>query len=216
MIPNKIKGILFDFDGVIAKTMEDNFNAWKKAMQDYGIEIKDENYYPLEGMALKEIAKKFCRKFNLDKSLIDEIVKKKEKYYLKFHHFEFYPGVEEFIDILKFKKILVGLVTAALFDRLKKTLPDNFIKKFDTIVSGERTERGKPFPDPYLKGLCNLKLKNEECIVIENSPLGIKSAKRANLYCIAICSTLNTSYLNEADEIINEFKDLRKILMKFF
>jgi len=37
---NKLKGILFDFDGVLAKTMEDNFNAWKMAMKDYGVKIK--------------------------------------------------------------------------------------------------------------------------------------------------------------------------------
>ena len=95
---------------------------------------------------------------------------------------------------------------------MRNTVPKNFLKKFDTVVSGDRTFRGKPFPDPYLKGLSDLNLKREECIAVENAPVGIKSAKNANLYCIAVCSTLDKSYLKEADEIVEEFKDLNKVV----
>ena len=216
MKPNKIKGILFDFDGVLAKTMEDTFHAWRLAMRDYGVELSEEEYYPLEGMPIKEIAGRYCKKFDFNMSLAEEIVNKKEKYYLKNHHFEFYPGVEEFIDYLKNKKIRIGVVTAALIDRLEKSVPKNFLEKFDTIISGEKTNRGKPFPDQYLKGLSELKLKESECVAIENSPLGIQAAKNAGLYCIAICSTLDKSYLKEADEIIGTFNDLKNNLNALF
>ena len=216
MKPKNVNGILFDFDGVLAKTMEDNLRAWRLAMLDYGVKLGREDYYPLEGMPMKEIASRYCKEFNIDKSLAEEIVRKKENYYLKNHHFEFYPGVEEFIDYLKSRKIRIGLVTAALFKRLKNSVPDGFLKKFDTIVSGDKTKRGKPFPDQYLKGLSELKLKEKECVVIENSPLGIRAAKNAGLYCIAICSTLDRSYLKEADEIVDEFEDLKNNLNGLF
>jgi len=213
MKPKKIKGILFDFDGVLAKTMEDNFNAWKAAMKDFGADLKENDYYILEGMPLKEIAKKYCQKSNLSASLAEQIIAKKENYYLKNHHFEFYPGVEEFIDYLKNRKIRIGIVTSALIDRLEKSVPKIFLEKFDAIISGEKTNRGKPFPDQYLKGLSELKLKESECVAIENSPLGIQAAKSAGLYCIAICSTLDKSYLKDADEIIGRFNDLKKIVL---
>lgn len=214
MGPEKIKGILFDFDGVLAKTMEDNYKAWKSAMKDFGANLKGSDYYPLEGIPVKDIAIKFCQKFNINESFCKEIVDKKERYYLRNHHFEFYPGVEKFIDLLKSKKILLGLVTAALSERLQNTVSENFLKKFDTIVSGERTPRGKPYPDPYLQGLSDLNLTSDECVVIENAPMGIKSAKKANLYCFAVCSTLDKSFLKEADEIVEEFKDLSKVILK--
>lgn len=212
MEPKKIKGILFDFDGVIAKTMEDNFNAWKAAMKDFGAELEEHEYYILEGMPLRDVAKKLCRKFNLDASLADSIVAKKENYYLKNHHFELYPGVGEIIDSVKKKKVSIGLVTAALPDRLKRSVPAEFLDKFDTIVSGDKVERGKPFPDQYLRAMSDLNLARDECIIIENAPLGIESAKAAGLYCIAICSTLDRSHLSKADKIIKEFKDLKKEL----
>ena len=211
--PKKIKGILFDFDGVLAKTMEDNFNAWKLAMKEYGVDLKENDYYILEGMPLKETAKKYCKKFGINESLAAEIVKKKEEHYLKKHNFEFYQGVEEFIDLLKSKGIRIGLVTSAWSGRLQNTVPHEFLKKFDTIIPGDKIRRGKPFPDQYLKGLSELKLKESECVVIENSPLGIQAAKNAGLYCIAICSTLDKSYLKGADEIINKFNDLKNTFL---
>jgi len=61
----------------------------------------------------------------------------------------------------------------------------------------------------------DLKLKSNECVVIENAPLGIKSAKSAGIYCIAIASTLDKSYLNEADESVTEFKELHNQLKNY-
>ena len=211
MIPKNIKGFLFDFDGVIAKTMDDNFNAWKSSMEEFGVEIKKEDYFLLEGMSLVEIAKKFCKDNNLDISYFKGIVDKKERYYIENHHFELYSGVEEFIDKLKSISILTGIVTAASYERLSKSVPKEFLEKFDTIVTGDKTNKGKPYPDPYLKGLSDLNLMANGCIVIENAPMGIKSAKKAGIYCIAICSTLDKAYLQEADEIIDEFKNINKL-----
>ena len=56
-----------------------------------------------------------------------------------------------------------------------------------------------------------LNLDPSECLVVENAPLGIKSAKNANMMCIAIESTLDKSFLNEADIIIENFEDLFKL-----
>ena len=49
------KGILFDFDGVLAESMEDNFKAWQAATSEYGPTIKREDYSPLEGMPVKDV-----------------------------------------------------------------------------------------------------------------------------------------------------------------
>jgi len=207
----KFKGILFDLDGTLANTMEDHLKAWQAVLKDYGIEINAEDLYPLEGMRLQEIAEKLFEKKNSNPPDPDEIVRKKDEYYLENHSFEFYPGVESFIDYLKRKKILIGMITAGLSERIFNSIPPEFLDKFDAIVTGEHTERGKPFPDPYLKGTELLGLKPAECIAVENAPLGIQSAKSAGMYCIAICTTLDLSYLEEADEIVEKFEDLKKL-----
>ena len=80
-------------------------------------------------------------------------------------------------------------------------------------MSGDDSVRGKPHPDPYLNAATKLGVLPQECLVIENAPLGIKSAKRAGIYCIAICSTLDKSYLSEADKIVENIKDINNILI---
>ena len=208
----KIKAILFDFDGVLANTMEDNFLAWQKAFKDYEIDIKKKDYFPLEGMELIKVARKISDKYkaNLDP---ETIVKLKNKYYLKNHFLVFYPKVEVLIDLLKRNKCLLALVSASPREKLCGTVPVEFLKKFGVVISGEDSKNGKPSPTPYLNAVKILGVLPEECIVVENAPLGIKSAKKAGMYCIAICSTLDKSFLSEADEIIDKFEDLEKLEM---
>ena len=208
----QIKAILFDFDGVLADTMEDNFLAWQKAFKDYEINIKKEDYFPLEGMELIKIAKKISGKYKVHPDP-ETIVKLKNKYYLEDHSFFLYPKAAELIDLLKKNKFLLAIVSAGTRERLRRTVPAEFLKKFDTIISGEDSKNGKPSPDPYLNAAKKLGVSPEECVVIENAPLGIKSAKKAGMYCIAICSTLDQLFLSEADEIIDKFEDLEKLTM---
>ncbi len=56
-----------------------------------------------------------------------------------------------------------------------------------------------------------------DCVVVENAPLGIKSAKAARAgYVIAIASTLDPSYLQEADEVDESFSDLEQCFARRF
>jgi len=205
------KGILFDFDGTLAVTMEDNYAAWKRAMQHFNVEIAPSDYFPFEGMKLTEIAGNLCKKYKLNLRHVDEIVKKKEEYYLKNNKFKFYPSVEEIVAHLKSNNILIGMVTAARLERLEKTIPIDFLNLFNTIITADKTKAGKPDPEPYLLGLKELNIKAKDCIAVENAPLGIESAKNAGLKCIAICSTMDKNYLSKADLIIDKFYELNNL-----
>jgi beta-phosphoglucomutase len=205
-----IKGILFDYDGVLAETMEDLFLAWKKAFLDYGIEIKKGDYFPLEGTKVVEVARIISNKYDICPEPFD-VVKKKDEYYLSNHKFSFYPGVEDFIDVLIKNNIKIAIVSASQKHKLDKTVPKDFLKKFDEIICGDDYKNGKPNAEPYLTAANKLGLKPEECIVVENAPLGIKSAKNAGIFCIGIDSTLPKEYLREADIIIDKFEDLKNL-----
>lgn len=212
MKKENLKAILFDFDGTLADTMEDNFLAWKKAFQDYGIKIQREDYFLLEGMNLLGIAKTLGERSGLDERIFPEIVNLKNKYYLKNNKFRFYTGAVKIIKEIK-KKKLIALVSGSPREKLEKTVPREFLDNFNTIVSGDDTVNGKPHPEPYLIAMKKLNLNPEECIVVENAPLGIKSAKSAGVYCIAITTTLDKEYLREADRIIKNHEELREIII---
>jgi len=109
---------------------------------------------------------------------------------------------------LKNKGILSGLVTGSSLKEAQKMLPEDIYKLFDTIVTGDRVKRGKPYPDPYLTAAKNLKVLSKECMVIENAPYGIKSAKAAKMYCCAIATSLSRDLLSEADVIFDTHREL--------
>jgi beta-phosphoglucomutase len=82
----------------------------------------------------------------------------------------------------------------------------------DVIITGDKVYNCKPHPEPYLNAAKALSVGPLECVVVENAPVGIESAKSAGMYCIAICSTLERRYLEKADMIIDKFADLEKLL----
>ena len=88
------------------------------------------------------------------------------------------------------------------------------LNKFDVIISGDDTEKGKPNPEPYLAAMQKLNILPIESLVIENAPLGIQSAKTAGAYCIAITTTLGREYLKEADEVVKNHRELFVRLIK--
>ncbi|GAI93783.1 unnamed protein product [marine sediment metagenome] len=96
---NNFKGILFDLDGTLIETMEEHFEAWKAIFKEFNIEVKSEEYYPLEGMQLQELAKRLFEINNFDPPDLQKIVKKKDEYYLERYRFKLYPGVKRFYYI---------------------------------------------------------------------------------------------------------------------
>ena len=203
------KGILFDFDGTLADTMEGHYSAWKAALGEDRISVEASDYYPLEGMGLHEVARIFTKGLSWTEEAIDELVRKKKQYYVKRQSVTFYPEVESIVSELKDREVPMAIVTAGHLDQLRLSVPAYFLNHFDALITGDMISRGKPDPEPYLLGAERLGLTPEECIAVENAPLGVQSACQANVYCIAVCSTVNRDDLTEADEILERFKDLR-------
>ena len=81
---------------------------------------------------------------------------------------------------------------------------------FDAIVAAEGSPKAKPDPEPYLLAAEKLGVEPENCVVVENAPLGVEAAKAAGMRCIAITSTLPASYLKEADVVIDDIGDVLK------
>ena len=206
---NKTKAILFDLDGTLAQTMEFHYDAWRKSMLHYDIDLAPEDYYPLEGTNLFELAKKLFALYKLNGCDEKELVNNKEKYYLYTNTFVLYPGVVELLNVIKSNNIKLGLVTARLRNSLNSTVPLEFLKIFDSIITGNDTDEGKPSPQPFLKAAKKLGAMTEDCIAVENAPLGVASARNAKIYCIAICNTVDSSYLSGANEVVKSFEEMR-------
>ncbi len=203
--------ICFDFDGVIGRTMEDNYRAWRRAFQPYHIALGQVEYFLLEGLNVQGVAHAVLKKHGLDPSLASPIVKAKEKFYREDNSFAFYDGVEELISRLT-GNFLLALVSGASSTRLRATVREDFLQQFQVIITGDAVTRHKPDPEPYLAVARELATPPAACLVVENAPLGIRAAKEAGMDCVAVTTTLEREYLTQADLIIDKITDLQEIL----
>lgn len=206
--------VIFDYDGVIANTMEDNFRSWQHTFLQNKVFLSKEEFVSYEGMRPLELAGEICRKYGLPEKKAPSIVSAKEDYFIKHCIPPLYKGVEKLLVKLKGKGRKTGLVSVGSKLRVYKTTPPHVISLFDVIVTGDDVKKPKPDPEPYAEGMKRLYIKPSDAIVIEDTSLGITSAKAAGAYCIAVCSTRPKQSLTQADIIVEKFVDLEPILIK--
>jgi sugar-phosphatase len=78
----------------------------------------------------------------------------------------------------------------------------------NALVTANEVVHGKPSPEPYLKGAELLGFAPGDCLVIEDTPPGIKSAHAAGMKCIALLTTYNAEKLSAADAIARDLRDI--------
>ena len=76
------------------------------------------------------------------------------------------------------------------------------------MVSADDVTKGKPDPEPYLKGAKLLGTKPEECLVIEDAPAGVRAAHAGKMKVIAITSTFPKAELKEADALVRSLDQI--------
>lgn len=212
----KPKAIIFDMDGVIVDSMPYHYLAWYEALRPYGVRITCFDVYSREGERWQKSLQDFLRYAGIKPGpkIIANIFKERQKIFKGYFKRFIFKGVKEFLTCLKNKGYLLGLVTGTPWIEVKKILPQDMQDLFDSIVTGDCVENGKPHPEPYLKAAKKLKVKPKECIVVENAPLGIRSAKSAGMFCFAIVTSLPKEYLKEADIVVNELEEITGTIEK--
>ena len=206
------KGILFDFDGVAVDSMHQHYDAWSKAFIKKNINFSKEEFFQLEGQGIPKIAKMLWEQHGLTEQDILDIIEKKVRYYYSLHKTQFYDYFLTMIQNLKNKNIPMAVVTGGQRERVFDILNEHFEGIFKNAVTINEVEDGKPHPEPFIKGADMLGLNPKECIVVENAPLGIKSAKNAGCLVIAIKTTLTENYLSKADFIFGTFQEVEQKL----
>ena len=202
------KGVLFDFDGVIADTMDFNFECWHKSFSAYGYDLDKSRYLQMEGTGAKTIAEHFIKEISGPKPVWKDIQLRKNELFFEGYQLAIYPQIPHILDLLDSAKIPYAIVTGSDRDRLRKTLNDDFYFRFKGSVTMDDTERGKPFPDPYLAGAEILNIFPEDCVVIENAPAGIEAGKGSGAFTIGLKTTLTDADLKKADLIFSDHEKL--------
>lgn len=211
------KAVLFDYDGVLADTMQDMYTAWSFALNVYKkVKLSKTFFFLLEGMPAQGMSEKLVNKYNIDKGIINDIIKQKDDYYFKNNKFKINGKTMRIVNYLKQRGVLTAIVSGAPRRRIYKMISPSILSKFDSVVTSDDVRRGKPDPESFLKAVKKLKVRKKNTIVIENAPLGVESAKKAGIYCIAVESTLQKKYLLKADKVLKDFDDVLVYFKQIF
>lgn len=204
-------------DGVLVDSMPYHFIAWYEALQPLGIRVSAFEVYVREGERWEKSLRDFISQGGLKPTpeLMRKVFLRRRKIFSKYFKRTIFSGAEECLRALKNKGLMLGIVTGTPMPQLKRILPRKIQCYFDTIVTGDLVKRGKPHPEPFIKAAKDLNLKPSQCLVIENAPLGIKSAKAAGMHCLAITTSLPKAYLAKADAVVNSLKDVVAALGRF-
>ena len=200
-------------DGVLVDSMPYHFISWHEALRPFGVCVSCFDVYLKEGEKWQKSLTFFLKKENIKptKKILSQIFAIHEKVFKKTFKRYIFKGAPELLNELKEKGYKLGLVTGTNSSRVRKILTPKLAELFDSIVTGDDVKKGKPHPEPYIKAAKMLKVLPRECVVVENAPYGIESAKRAGMYCVAITTSLPKEYLKRADKTIDKLQQISSI-----
>lgn len=211
------KAVLFDMDGVLYNSMPNHAVSWNLSMAKFGLKMAQSDAYKYEGMRGVETIKKIAKE-QWGREISDEESKKmyevKCEFFRKCKKAEKMEGVEELMNKIKDDGLDITVVTGSgqhsLLDKLDNAFPGLVDK--EKVVTSFDVKHGKPNPEPYLCGLNKMNVLPNEAIVVENAPLGVRSAVAARIFTIAVNTgpLPNEMLENEgANLVFNKMTDLR-------
>lgn len=203
-----MQAVIFDFDGVLADTMQDNCRAWQKAFAVYGFDMPAHEYFLLEGMGRYQVADHFIAKYGLDRAIRDQVVEAKELNYKLDNTFRMYSEVPAILALLQANNIPSAIVTGASKARISEHLSPDMAKQLTALVTADDVTHTKPHPEPYLAAVNKLGWPPSDCLVVENAILGIESALAAGCKCVALTTTVTKEDLKEAEKVFTTHAEL--------
>jgi HAD superfamily hydrolase (TIGR01509 family) len=194
------KAILFDMDGVIVNTEPVHLAAFQATLNRMGHNLSEEGY--VQHFAGRTDEDGFRQYFAFMNEEVDlpVVMSEKAETYLKLAADQLvaYPGIVGFIREVS-QLVPLALVTGSLRIEAEIVLKEFQIADcFTTIVAAGDVEHGKPDPEGYLKAAKALGVEPANCIIIEDSPSGVKAANMAGIRSLAVLNTHSPEALAEA------------------
>ena len=188
LIPDREFGAyIFDCDGTLADTMPLHYRAWKRIVAELGGSFPEELFYQWGGKPTAQILSLLREEHGLKVDDVQKAAERKEEYFL-----EMIDQVKPIEAVLGIARRWYGIKPMAVASggfrrQIERTLDALGIRcLFNTVVCVEDYARGKPFPDPFLEAARRLNVPPTECVVFEDSPLGVQAAEAAGMQCVFV------------------------------
>lgn len=189
-----IRGVIFDFDGLIVDTESPIYQSWVELFHEHDeafpfevwatiIGTSDLEHFNPFGMLEGKLGRKLDRETLAPRRLKRELELVNAQPIL--------PGVIEMIADVKETGLKMGIASSSdskwVIGHLTRL---GLIRHFEVIHTSDDVERTKPDPELYTLALNSLGLKPDESIVFEDSPNGVTAAQRAGIFTVVVPNPL--------------------------
>jgi HAD superfamily hydrolase (TIGR01509 family) len=177
---------LFDCDGTIADSMPLHYVAWKQALGEWGCEFPEDIFYAWGGLPAAEIIARLGAEQGLVMPVEDVAHRKEALYYELLPQLRAVPEVLEQIE-LSHGTIPFAVVSGSTRDSVTKSLEVlGILDRFDALVCAGDYAKSKPDPEPFLVAAERLGVAPRDCLVFEDTEMGIQAATAAGMASVKI------------------------------
>jgi HAD superfamily hydrolase (TIGR01509 family) len=177
---------LFDCDGTIADSMPLHYLAWKQALSEWNCEFPEDLFYQWGGMPVYEIISTLNTMRGLRMPVEAVAVRKENLYY------EYLPrltAVPEVLDVIESShgSLPFAVVSGSTRESVTASLTSlKLLDKFQALVCAGDYQRSKPHPEGFLLAAERLDVAPENCLVFEDTAMGIEAATAAGMASVKV------------------------------
>lgn len=182
----EFKAYLFDCDGTIVDSMPLHYVAWKKVLGEWDCEFEEDFFYSLGGMPVAEIIATLNERHGLAMPVHDVMRKKEGLYYDILPQLTAVPEVLEHIED-QHGQIPFAVVSGSTRESVTASLTVlNLLDRFETLVCAGDYKKSKPDPEGYLMAAERLGVAPENCLVFEDTEMGIQAATAGGMASVRV------------------------------
>ncbi|MGO8933549.1 MAG: HAD family hydrolase [Terracidiphilus sp.] len=184
--PGNFLAYLFDCDGTVVDSMPLHYIAWKQALGEWGCTLEEDLFYSWGGKPPAEIiaALNQMRDFKMPVEAVAE--RKESLYYSLLPQLKPVPEVLEHIEAQQ-GHIPFAVVSGSTRESIVKSLTTvGLLDRFSILVGSEDYARSKPAPDAFLTAAARLNVAPEDCLVFEDTDMGVQGATAAGMASVRV------------------------------
>jgi HAD superfamily hydrolase (TIGR01509 family) len=214
---NKLHGLIFDVDGVIADTETVNARVSIKVFADlFGVEdVTRKDFEAGLGRGAQEYVKAAARVHGMELTdeQVEEATQLRQEYFLKILSEEPlppFPGVLELMEkAMQREDFRVAIATSGTLEKSRAVLNAAGVPYQKMVyINGDDVTNKKPNPELFLLAAHGIGIDPSNCVVIEDAPNGVQAAKAAGAKCIAVTNSTGAAELQQADLICDSIEQI--------
>jgi len=204
------RAVIFDLDGVLVWTIPMHWWAFRQTFLEEGKDFSYEDYMERAVGASRDQVIRNVLGDHLPPSRLEQLMASKGRYveeYVREKGVDTIPGAMDFVRSVRARGLKTAVASASRTPRFLLESVDA-AGLFDAIVDRTMVEESKPQPDLFLLCAKMLEVQPSECVVIEDSDVGVEAAVRAGMRVLALTTTHDRSDLGKANSIYRSYADI--------